>query len=561
MSPILRATALATLGLLAACGGGDGESPPPSPPPPPPPAPVPPPPPPPAASFSIALAQTKVLLQQGENATVQATVTRENGFSGAIDLSLVELPAGVSAQGASVPANSNQATLTLSAQATAPHSLPTSSQARGASGTTQASTGLTVTVRGPAGSVDTSFATAGKQLSAMGGTDAYATALAVQSDGKAIVVGHATQQAGADFALLRLERDGSLDASFGNGGKLLTPVGAGAASDQAHAVFVQPDGKILVAGSSDSGGNAGLDFAILRYKADGTLDPEFGNGGKVVIAMGGDVDVARALLLQADGKILVAGDSNANGPTSGTDFALARLLANGQLDTSFGNGGKVLTALKSATGRDSVTALVMQNVDGDPRLVAIGGDGDFLAARYQLNGQLDGGFGINGKVVGLFNASIGSANAVVPLGDGRLVLAGHINHDVALVRLSVDGQLDASFGTGGKVITAVSTDNWDQATSLVRQTDGKLLVGGWVNEGAGSAGDMLLLRYSASGQLDAGFGTAGISRAPMAATGRHDAGRALVLQADDRVPTTRVLQAGEAVFNGANGFAIQRFWL
>jgi uncharacterized delta-60 repeat protein len=555
----LCACAFAASTLLAACGGGGGggnvatlppvtDTPPASP-----------------ADFSISLSEQRLVLLQGASSTVKATLTRRAGFDGAVQVNLSNLPAGVTATAATIAAGSNEATLTVTALTSAAHSLPTTGQAQGSSGASTAKADLTVTVRGLPGAVDTSFTGAenklGKQITPMGSTDAYATHLAVQADGKVITVGYATTQFGQDFSITRHSRDGTLDASFGNGGKLTTAIGSGVASDQAHAVLVQPDGKILVAGSTDAGGGAGLEFALVRYNTDGTLDSGFGSAGKLVLPMGGDVDVARSLLLQADGKIVVGGDSNVNAALSGVDFALARLLPNGQLDTSFGSNGRVITAIKSQTGRDSLHQLLVQTIAGETRLVAVGGEGDFIAARYQVNGQLDTSFGNSGKISGLFNANIGAARAAVALDGGRLVIAGHINHDVAIVRLNANGTLDSSFGNAGRVLTAVSTSNWDEATALVRQADGKLVVGGWVYEGNSSSGDFLTLRYNDNGQLDTSFAQAGMALVAMAPTGRNDAGRALVLQADERVPAVRVLQAGEANVGGTHGFALLRYWL
>jgi uncharacterized delta-60 repeat protein len=131
---------------------------------------------------------------------------------------------------------------------------------------------------------------------------------------------------------------GSLDTSFGNGGLVLTNF-AQASSDQAFAIVTQPDGKLIVAGLSDARGNS--DFALTRYNPDGTLDGSFGTGGKVLtdFSQASD-DHAFAVALQSDGKIVAAGLSDVNG---NFDFALARYNANGTLDPGFGSGGKVLT--------------------------------------------------------------------------------------------------------------------------------------------------------------------------------------------------------------------------
>jgi uncharacterized delta-60 repeat protein len=517
-------------------------------------------PPPPAAAFTLTLDTDKVVLLQGGTASVHATVTRSPGFSDAVTIELAGLPQGVSAAPAVVSTGAGSVDIVLAAVATAPHSLPTTGSAQGQGGGQSASKPLTVTVRGLAGEVDTSFA-GGSIVTPVDIGEDYVNAVAVQSDGKVLVAGASSTIKGTKVSLLRYGRDGGLDTSFGNGGKVLTALGA-RGNDSASAIAVQADGKIVVAGSSDQGGTAGLDFALLRYNADGSLDATFGNGGIVLTDLGSATDRAWAVLLMADGKIVLGGETNTGTTAGGVDFALARYRADGSLDAAFGNGGRVVTSLKSATGTDSVRALAVQTVNGNTRILAAGGEGDFIAARYTDAGTLDASFGVNGKVVGLFNATIGSARAMAVLPSGEAVLAGHIGHNFAAVQLTTDGQLDSRFGAAhdGRFTQAVSAANWDEATALVRQADGKLILGGWVYAGNSTAGDFATLRLNADGSVDAGYGTAGVTIKPMAAASKNDLAHAAVLQPDERIPSVRAIVAGEA--NGSNhDVALTRLWL
>ena len=553
--PIARAAALLVLATtLAACGGGGSDAPAGNPPPGgnPPPADN--------ADFTIALSTDKALVIQGHTVQLTATVTRRNGFTGAVQVALQNLPAGATAASVLIAEGATSARITLSAAADAPHSLPTGARANGTGGNKSASTPLTVTVGGLPGAVDTSF-NGGVQFSSPGEGEDYAAATAVQPDGKVITVGWtSTVAGGTDLALVRHGRDGTLDAGFGTGGKVVTGFAAQGGADQAHAVALQPDGKILVGGSIATTGTD-LDFLLVRYNADGTLDAGFGNGGKVVTSFGSSTDRIHAILVQDDGRIVVGGDSDQGSSASGVDFALARYNANGTLDASFGSGGKVLTAVRSQSARDSIYAMTWQQVGNQKRLVAVGGEGDFAAVRYLTDGSLDAGFGAGGKVGAVFGSTIGAARAVVATPQGQLVLAGASMNDVALARLNADGTLDAGFGNGGRVVSALSATNWDEATALVRQADGKLIVGGWVYEGAGSAGNFAVLRFDADGSADTTFGTAGRVVTPVAAPLQRDAGRALALQVDERIPTVRVLQAGEASKDGGYQFALLRYWL
>jgi len=547
----MRGAALALLTALAACGGGGSSTP----------AagagnPDPTGNPPPPASFTIALSTQKAVIFQGATATLDATVTRDAGFDGAIDVAVSGLPAGVSAAAVNIAKGATTAHITLQADAAAPHSLPTDAAVRGVSGSVSAQQPVTVTVRGLAGALDTSFASNGKAITDFGSDD-YAEAMAVQPDGKLIVVGHANMggTTGTDFVLVRYLRDGAIDPSFGTAGKVSTDIDGG--SDQAFAVALQADGKIVVAGSHDLSPK-GKSFAVVRYNADGSLDTAFGNGGKVVTSFGSQSDTAYAVVVQPDGKIVAGG--HANTATRGVDFALARYETTGALDASFGNNGQVVTPVRALDSRDSIYALALQTTGGEVKIVAVGGEGDFIITRYNANGSVDAGFWIGQQPDGVFGSVIGAARAVTVTPDNKIVVAGHIGHDFALLQLTEDGIADTSFGGGmGRVITPVSATNWDEAHAVVRQADGKLVVGGWVYAGGSSAGDFALARYNIDGTLDAGFGNSGITVTAVAPGLKADEGRALVLQADERVPTVRSVLAGSA--NDVNSdIAVTRYW-
>ena len=520
----------------------------------------------PAASFTLALSSDKLPVLTGTSATIEVTLTRTGGFDGAVTLSPAGLPAQATATFApeTLAAGETKSTLTVTAPAGTPHSLPTAVTVRGVAGDTQATKSLTVTITGTSGSLDTSFGAAGgKVLIPAGASDDYAFAMAVQPDGKIVVVGRAAEHR-SDFAVLRLERDGALDTTFGpstSPGKVLTDFGD---SDTAYAVAVQPDGKIVVAGSAIVTGS-GLDFAVARYNTNGTLDATFGTGGKLTTTFSTDSDTAYALLLQADGKIVVGGDTNQGSSGTGVDYALARYNTDGTLDATFGQSstpGKLTTALAAFSGRDSIYALTLQTVAGEERIVAAGGEGDFSVARYLPNGTLDATFGAasTGKVTALMGSSIGAARAVRIAADGKIVLAGHVSGEVALVRLDAGGRVDAGFGASGKVITTVPSTREAVAQGLAIDGEGKIVVGGWASEPNSSAGNFAVLRYLTDGQLDTTFGGTGMVITPVAEGTRADQGNAVLLQTDDRIPAVRVLVAGQASGGSNYEFAVTRYW-
>jgi uncharacterized delta-60 repeat protein len=518
----------------------------------------------PTASFELSLSSDKLPVLTGTSATIEVTLTRAGSFDGAVTLASAGLPPQATATFApeTLAAGETRSTLTVTAPAGTPHSLPTAVTVRGAAGDKQATKPLTVTITGTPGSLDTSFGpTLGKVLIPAGASDDYAFAMAVQPDGKIVAVGRAAENR-TDFAVVRLERDGALDTTFGpptSPGKVLTDFAG--SSDIAYAVAIQPDGKIVVAGNTLVTAT-GLDFAVARYNADGSLDTTFGTAGKLTTAFSADSDTAYALLLQSDGKIVVGGDSNQGSSGTGVDYALARYNPDGSLDTTFGTGGKLTTALAAFSARDSIYALTLQTVAGEARIVAAGGEGDFSVARYLPNGTLDATFGAaaSGKVTGLMGSSIGAARAVRIAADDKIVLAGHVSGEVALVRLDAGGRVDAGFGSSGKVLTTVPSSREAVAQGLAIGSDGKIIVAGWASEPNSSAGNFAVLRYLTDGQLDTTFGGTGMVVTPVAEGTRSDQGSAILLQTDDRIPAVRVLVAGQANGGPNSDFAIARYW-
>jgi uncharacterized delta-60 repeat protein len=218
----------------------------------------------------------------------------------------------------------------------------------------------------------------GKVITPIGSGIDEARAAAIQPDGRIVAAGYSiVGSQGGDFALARYNTDGSLDASFGTGGKVVTPIGT--AGDNAHALAIQSDGKIVAAGLSDVGPT--WDFALARFNPNGTLDNTFGTGGKVITPIGTSDDVANDVIIQPNGKIVAVGWSESNLPSY--DFALVRYNINGSLDTSFGMGGKVVTPIGNST--DFGTAAALQP-DGKIVVAGYSEVGpfnlDFAIARY-----------------------------------------------------------------------------------------------------------------------------------------------------------------------------------
>ena len=343
------------------------------------------------------------------------------------------------------------------------------------------------------GSLDTSFGTGGKVTTSIGNSYEIATSVVIQTDGKIVAAGYSYNGSNEDFALVRYNTDGSLDTSFGTGGKTTTPIAN--ANDEAYSAAIQPDGRIVVGGYSSNGSNN--DFALVRYHTDGSLDTTFGTGGKVIMQFGSANDIIRAVVIQTDGKIVALGYFF---NVSNNDFALARYNTDGSLDPSFGTNGKVSTAIGNST--DEIFSAVIQT-NGKIVIAGCTNNGlnnDFALARYNADGSLDTSFGTGGKVSTPFGSSFDIANSVALQTDGKIVAAGFsrnpANEDFALARYNTDGSLDPSFGTGGKVTTQFGT-SFEIAYAAAIQTDGKIVAVGYSR--IGSTEDFALARYNADG--------------------------------------------------------------
>lgn len=340
----------------------------------------------------------------------------------------------------------------------------------------------------PDGSLDTSFDGDGKATTSLSAQGDGAYAVAIQPDGKIVVAGYCTPGQYAASALARYNTNGSLDTTFGSGGKVCGTFSALNLSG----VVIQPDGKIVA--SSTEG------FTVVRFNADGTPDNTFGVQGRVTSTFFGGFNGANDLVLQPDGKILAAGQAQVSGTNYA--FALARYLNNGIPDPAFGNNGTVTTEFGNRDDRAQAIAL-----DPGGRIVLAGSImtdyfdvTNFGLTRYVSNGNLDTSFGLLGKVdlpvvSGTINDS--AVDVLVQPADGKIVVLGNVGYisgnNVALARLATNGNLDTTFGTNGTILSDFNqTRPW--AASLAIQSDGKLVTGGQVSLNQTST-DISLARF------------------------------------------------------------------
>jgi len=362
--------------------------------------------------------------------------------------------------------------------------------------------------------------------------DDRGNATAIQSDGKIVVAGRSDQK----YALIRYNTNGSLDATFGFGGIVATDIWY-----SINSIAIQSDGKILAAGQGSQG--------LIRFNSNGSLDATFGNGGTAIIS--GDA-IANALTIQNDGKIIIACESQGS-----TIISLLRFNGNGTLDSSFGFNG---IATKSGLGG---RALAIQSdskiaVAGFiEKVTSTGGTAyEFALVRYNTNGGFDSTFGIGG-IVSTTIGDFAIAEAIAIQSDGKILLAGWTNTadgGFVLARYNTNGSLDNTFGNNGIVNTNIS--DVEKVNSLVIQSDGKIIAGGYSIQGSNFVLNLTVVRYKTNGSLDSTFGNAGIVVTPV---GNHNTDLyyikcALALQTDGKI-----IAAGVSAFNNNYDFALVRY--
>ena len=368
-----------------------------------------------------------------------------------------------------------------------------------------------------AGSLDPGFGTGGTAIipfpGPFGPSAASANAIAVQGD-KTVLAGSDfnVSDSFGDFAVARLNADGSLDQSFGTGGERTISFGP-TTQAIANAVAVQGN-KIIVAGFSADFNTGQQVMALARLNRDGSLDTSFGNGGEVTIPFNG-ADSAQGVAIQGN-RIVVAGSTFFTNNHNQTieDVAVARLNRDGSLDTSFGNGGE--TTFAFGTGPFSTTSAVA--VQGDRILVAgggnTGGNTEFAVARLNRDGSLDASFGTGGE--SLFEVGNGGPATSMALQGDKIVLAGTVGStnpniiaQFGVARLNPDGTLDTTFGTGGQVTFTFGNVNGEEDFANAVAVEGDQIVVAGFTQTPATNSDLAVARLNGDGSLDSTFGTGG----------------------------------------------------
>ena len=296
---------------------------------------------------------------------------------------------------------------------------------------------------------------------------------------------------------ISFSQSGNLDLTFGTTGIVSTDMGVpfnyGNSNTQGYTIFtgaaIQTDGKFIACGYTWNG--IAFDFAVVRYKTDGNLDTSFSNDGKLMTNFGSSDNKARTIAIQSDGKIIVAG-------SAGNSFALARYNTNGSPDISFNNNGQKVSDFG---GMDSVMSIVIQP---DGRILA----GGSVLARYNTDGTPDESFGTNGKLSDPFPYGYPfNCLDLVLQSDKKIIVSGRYENYCIVARYNANGTIDSDFANQGMYLLAAGPYNTKVGASVTMQEDGKLLIGGYdeYKRNQNFSSRFNLFRLNPNGTEDAGF--------------------------------------------------------
>ena len=423
---------------------------------------------------------------------------------------------------------------------------------------------LLINITGFSQTLDPNFGIGGKVTTPIGNDQEAITSIAQQPDGK-IVASGVSKESDHEFRTIvcRYNTDGSIDTSFGIGGKV-------ALDYLFHESIncklkLQSDGKILIA-TNVGDMEYNYDFLFVRLNNDGSYDSGFGSNG-IVITNFETGNIVRSLELQADGKIILAGECSGNDGIANQfeNFAVARYNPDGSLDDTFGTNGKVVINIGSnSISSYSIDGIYAVKLQSDGKII-LGGYTDAqnsievynsVLVRLNSNGTIDTTFGTNGITITNFEASSAGINTLLISNDDTIVSGSIVNFNsngntkIGLLKYDANGNLDMAFGTNGRTITQVNTTAMlDTIWDMVLQPDGKIVAAGY---SFNTTIDMLLMRYNNNGSLDPSFDGDGILLTDFGSTA--DGAYSVLIQ-----PDGKIIIGGLSGINPNYEFALARF--
>ena len=405
------------------------------------------------------------------------------------------------------------------------------------------------------GSLDTSFGTAGQAVASYGNGKSFATAVALQPDGKIVVGGTYMPTNVSVMAVMRFTTNGILDTAFDGDGKTTTSFGAGT-TGSGMTMSVNANNKIVLAGSV--GSNTSSNLGVLQYNANGSLDIAFDGDGKALrpFDLEDNYVTVNSFTRQPDGKFLAV--FRAYYALTNTDFVVRRYNSDTSVDTAFGTNGKI-TATFDTGLNEAQSAFVAP----DGKIVVVGKSipllydhVDFGVARYSSNGILDATLDGDGKLTTLFEKGNDRMKTLLVLPNDKLIAIGisdyrnannSIGRDIILSKYNSDGSLDTSFGNSGKVLSILG-QQLNTISTAALQPDEKIVVGNMYYNPTEATYSYEIIRYNANGSLDTTFGTNGK--------------RPIIYYAESIIfqPDGKIIIAGSGTLDTVNyGYIISRF--
>jgi len=394
------------------------------------------------------------------------------------------------------------------------------------------------------GALDPTFGQGGKATALSQGSAAYA--VHIDSHGRAVTAGY-TLNRRPDFVVARFSQNGTLDTTFGDLGRTILDLGG---ADHAYALDFQADGKIVLAGESDTAGRSKM--AVARFNGNGKIDTTFGGGdGFALASFGKDQQAANAVTVTPDGKIVAAGFTSA-----GVDArsAMVRYGSGGRLDPSFGGDGRVSFDLSSSDEQFEAISW-----DGANYVLAGYAEANltpaFSVASVTSDGKLNTGFSQNGFTTTNVTKGADLGYDMVQQPDGKIVVAGRVSNrgrdDWGIVRYLPKGGIDRTWSNSGKMVTSFGK-GFDVAYGIALQTNGKIVVAGRVHR-TNTGSDFAVVRYNTDGSVNMTFGTNGKAITDFAAG--DDGARDVVI----RESNGKILVIGDATKNGVRRMALARY--
>jgi uncharacterized delta-60 repeat protein len=393
------------------------------------------------------------------------------------------------------------------------------------------------------GDLDPTFGKDGKTTALSRGSAGYA--VLIDPHGRVVTAGY-TLNARPDFVVARFLQNGTLDTTFGNLGRTILDLGG---ADYAYALGLQADGKIVLAGESDTAGRSKI--ALARFNSNGKVDTTFGGDGSVLTSFGKDQQAANAVMVTPDGKIAVAGFTSAG---TNARSAMVRYGPSGRLDPTFGGDGRVSFDLSSSDEQ-------FESISWDEANYVLAGYAEigltpaFSVARVTGTGRLDTQFSQNGFTTTDVTSGADLGYDMLRQPDGKIVVAGRVGNsgrdDWGVVRYLPNGGIDRTWGNKGTVITSFGK-SFDVAYGIAIQANGKIVVAGRVHRTT-TGSDFGVVRYNSDGSVNLPFGSDGKAITDFAA--EDDGARDVVI----RDSNGKILVIGDATKKGIRRIALARY--